>query len=88
MALVITFLFGIANFLLQRAVLESGHPMVATMASYYQMLGGRAPIVLEFVLLLGALLLVAQGQGIWAVFYGAYTAVNALAAWLILTERV
>lgn len=88
MALIVTFLLGVANFILHRAVLESGHPLLETMAGFFRLMGGRAAFVLEFALLLGAMLLVGQGREGWAWFYGAYTAANALAAWLILTERV
>ncbi|WP_296675345.1 hypothetical protein [Novosphingobium sp.] len=88
MPLIVTFLLGIANFVLHRAVVESGHPLLTSMAGLFHSMGGRAAIAVEFVMLLGAMLLIAQGHTIWAMFYGAYTAFNALAAWLILTERV
>lgn len=88
MALILTFLLGVANFILHRAVLESGHPLLETMAGFFQLMGGKAAFILEFALLLGAMLLVAQGREGWALFYAAYTAANAVAAWLILTKRV
>ncbi|PKB13987.1 hypothetical protein B0I00_2615 [Novosphingobium kunmingense] len=88
MALILTFLFGVANFILHRAVLDSGHPLLETMAGFFQLMGGRAAFVLEFALLLGAMLLVGQGREGWAWFYAAYTGANALAAWLILSGRV
>lgn len=88
MALLVTFLLGIANFVMHRAVADSGHPLLASMAGFFHLLGGRAALGLEFVLLLGALLLVAEGHHSWALLYGGYTAVNALAAWLLLSGRV
>ncbi|MDE2412074.1 MAG: hypothetical protein KGM18_09915 [Sphingomonadales bacterium] len=88
MALFITFLHGVANFVLHRAVVDSGHPLLDSMPGHFLVLGGRAALLVEFVLLLGALLLVAQGHATWAWFYAVYTTANGLAAWLILTRRV
>lgn len=88
MALFVTFLLGVANFVLHKAVVESGHPLLESMAGFFHLLGGRAPALVEFILLLGVLLLVAQGSTVWALLYAGYTAVNAAAAWLILGGRV
>lgn len=88
MPLFLTFLLGIANFILHKAVLDSRHPLMAAMPWFYNLLGGRGSLAVEFAMLLGALLLIAQGSSGWAWFYAAYTAVNALSAWLILTRRV
>lgn len=88
MALIVTFLLGIANFVLHKAVVDSGHPLLGSMAGFFQLFAGRAALGLEFVLLLGALLLVAQGNHAWALLYAGYTAVNAAAAWLLLSGRV
>jgi hypothetical protein len=52
------------------------------------MLGPQASLAAEFVVLLGALLLVSSGNPAWAWAYLGYTAVNGIAAWLILTRRV
>ena len=86
-ALLVTFLLGIANFALHKAVLESGHPLLGRM-SFMNMLGPRASLAAEFLVLLGAMLLVGNGTVLWAWAYFGYTAFNALAAWLILTRRV
>ncbi|MFL0355143.1 hypothetical protein ACI5KX_01585 [Erythrobacter sp. GH1-10] len=87
LAVIVIFLLGIGNFALNRAVLESGHPILDQMPSFVSMLGGRLSLVAEFLVLLLALLLVANGWlGVtWA--YVAYSALNALAAWIILTGR-
>lgn len=91
MALVIVFILGIANFAAHRAVLESGHPLVDAMPRAFQVvgevLGGRVSLVVEFVLLLGAMWMVSAGSTGWAVAYLGYSAVNGLAAWLILSGR-
>ena len=55
-ALLATFLLGIANFALHKAVLESGHPLLGRMP-FMNMLGPRASLAAEFLVLLGAMLL-------------------------------
>lgn len=88
MALTIVFLLGIANFALHKAVLESGHPLLGQVSWVFHMLGGRASLLVEFVMLLGSMLMVSGGSSGWAWGYGAYSAANGLAAWLILDHRV
>jgi hypothetical protein len=87
-ALLLTFLLGIGNFAVHKAVLESGHPLLGRMPWFVHMLGGRGSLVAEFLILLGAMLLVGTGSGGWAWAYFGYTFLNAVAAWLILTRRV
>lgn len=88
MALVFIFLFGVINFAMHKAVLESGHPLLGQMSWIFHMLGGRLSLLVEFLMLFAALLLVAQGSTIWAMIYAAYSVLNAVSAWLILTGRV
>jgi len=88
MALLISFLLGIGNFALHKAVIESGHPLLGQMPWYYHQLGGRISLGVEFLMLLAALLLAAQGVGWAAVAYVAYSLLNCVSAWLILTGRV
>lgn len=87
-ALFVAFLLGVVNFGLHKAVLESGHPLLGRMPWFVHMLGGRGSLVVEFLLLLGAMLLVGSGNPGWAWAYAGYSLVNGLAAWLILTRRV
>ena len=87
MALVFTFLLGVGNFAMHKAVLESRHPMLAQMP-WMELMGGRFSLALEFILLLGALLLAAGGHPGWGCAYLAYSALNGLAGWLILSRRV
>jgi hypothetical protein len=82
------FLLGVGNFALNRAVLSSRHPVLDQMRWLVDGLGGRASQVLEFVLLVAALLLAAAGHAAWAWAYLAYSVLNALAAWLILSRRI
>lgn len=88
MAVLLVFLLGVGNFAMHAAVLGSGHPLLGRMPWYVHLLGGRASLAAEFLLLLAGLLLsyyVAPG---WAWGYLGYTALNALGAWLILSRRV
>lgn len=87
-ALLLTFLLGIGNFAVHKAVLESGHPLLSTTPLFAGTFGGRVSLLLEFLVLLGALLLVGGGYTGWSWAYCGYSAFNGLAAWLILTRRV
>ena len=86
-AVFFTFLLGVGNFAVHKAVLESRHPMLAQMP-WMGLLGGRFSLALEFLLLLGAMLLAASGHPGWGWAYLAYSALNGLAAWLILSRRI
>lgn len=88
MAILLTFLFGIGNFAVHKAVLESGHPVLRQLPWMSNIRGGRFSLGLEFLVLLGALLLVGQGATGWAWGYAAYTLLNGFSGWLILTHRV
>ncbi len=88
MALVLTFLLGIGNFALHKAVLESRHRILEQMPALLRSLGGRASLLAEFVLLLGAMLLVGNGYTGWGLAYLLYSVVNGLSAWLILSRRL
>lgn len=87
MAILIVFVLGIVNFAAHRAVLESGHPLVAAMPRAFRLLGGRVSLVVEFAMLLGAMWMVSAGSSGWALAYICYSVVNGLAAWLILSGR-
>jgi hypothetical protein len=88
MVLVAIFLLGMGNFALHGAVLDSGHPLLGRSPWFIHMLGGRATLWAEFLLLLAALLLAAEGWP-WVIWiYLGLSALNAVAAWLILTRRV
>ncbi|HET9629927.1 MAG TPA: hypothetical protein VFP14_10645 [Novosphingobium sp.] len=82
------FLMGIANFAMHRAVLDSGHPILAQIGWLYRPWRGRFSLFVEFTLLLGTMLLIASGGSWWAWGYGLYTGMNGFSAWLILTGRV
>lgn len=83
-ALIAIFLAGTGNFAMHRWLLESGHPLVdAAIAPIRRALGRHATYVLEFLLLLGAMLLSVQNWFVALCLYGVYTALNAATiAWL------
>lgn len=85
---IVIFVLGIANFALNRAVFDSRHPLFARLPRASRLLGNRAALVTEFVVLFFALLLSVNGWPgfVWA--YLVYTAFNALAAWLITGRKV
>lgn len=87
-ALLLTFVLGVANFATHRAVLESGHPLLGRLPPLVGLLRGRGTLGAEFVALLVAMLLVGTGRPGWAWAYAGYTALNGIAAWLILSRRV
>lgn len=87
MAILIVFLLGIVNFAAHRAVIASRHPLVAALPRVFRLLGGRMSLVVEFAMLLGALWMVSAGSSGWAIVYIGYSAMNGLAAWLILFGR-
>lgn len=88
MGLIVVFLLGMGNFAVHKAVLDSEHPLIGRVPFFFNLLGGRFSLYVEFAMLLGAMLMVAQGSWGWVLFYAVYTGVNAASAWLILTGRV
>jgi hypothetical protein len=89
MALAVLFFLGIGNFAMHKAVLESRHTLIGRMPWFVHMLGGgRFGLGVEFLVLLGSMLMVSQGSLGWAWGYVLYTFANAAAAWLILSNRV
>jgi hypothetical protein len=88
MAILIIFLLGVGNFALHRAIMESGHPLLDKMPWLTQALTSRLSLVVEFLMLVGGLLLASEGIAWGALGYLAYSLLNAISAWLILSERV
>lgn len=88
MALIILFLLGVGNFAMHKAVLESGHPLLAQVPWLFEQLGGRFSLLLEFLVLLGVMLLAAEGSGGWVWGYLCYSLLNGFSAWMMLSGRV
>ena len=87
MLLTLTFLMGIANFTLHKAVLASRHPMLGQIG-WASRGGARLTLGIEFVVLLVAMILAYEEWTGAVLAYAGYNAINALAAWLILTRRI
>lgn len=85
---VIIFFLGICNFALHRAVLESGHAMLDRMPREVRRLAGRFTLVVEFVVLLSAMLFAANGWPALVWVYLLYSLANGISAWLILNRRI
>lgn len=88
MVVLLIFALGVANFAMHKAVIESGHPLLSRMPWFFHMLGGRFSLGVEFLMLLAAMLMVAAGSIGWAWLYAIYSVLNAISAWLILTDRI
>ncbi|PEQ12157.1 hypothetical protein B2G71_13535 [Novosphingobium sp. PC22D] len=88
MAIALLFCLGVLHFAAHKAVLESGHRLLGDMDWYLGLLGGRISLLVEYVMLAGAMLMTDAGSVGWAWGYAAYSALSGLSAWLILTRRV
>ncbi|MCJ2187498.1 hypothetical protein [Novosphingobium beihaiensis] len=86
--LLVVFCLGVFNFAAHKAMLESGHPMLAQVPWLFQPLGGRLSLIVEFVMLLGAMIMAAAGSAGWTWVYLLYSTLNGLAAWLMASGRV
>ena len=86
--LVVVFCLGVFNFAAHKAVLESGHPMLAQVPWLFQPLGGRLSLIVEFAMLLGAMIMAAAGSAGWTWVYIFYSGLNGLSAWLIASGRI
>jgi len=82
------FLLGIANFALHSAVLHSGHEFIEDTKQYFGThFGKSASYVLEFAVLLAALVFSYSGSILAVIVYAVYTGLNGFAAWLLLSGR-
>ena len=86
---ILIFLCGIANFAMHEATMRSGHPAIEQMRrSMGKVLSGWGGYALEFLLLLTAMMFGAMDSAFAAPVYGGYTALTALAAWMLLSGRM
>ena len=65
--------------------LSMAHPWAVV---WFGLMGGKLGFVIEFIVLLGAMLMVDAGMVGWAWAYCGYSLLNGLSAWLILSGRV
>jgi hypothetical protein len=84
MAILVTFLLGVGNFAFHGAILDGRRRLLQSLPPFIRALGGRASLIAEFVVLVAAMLLAANGHAQWAWAYFVYTLTNAAAAWLLL----
>ncbi|EIZ78405.1 hypothetical protein WSK_3024 [Novosphingobium sp. Rr 2-17] len=87
-ALVLVFFFGVFNFAAHKAVLESRHPALTRVPMLSHPLGGRISLMLEFAVLLAAMVMVTTGSSGWAWVYAIYTALTVAGAWLLMGSRL
>ncbi|QYJ07332.1 hypothetical protein [Qipengyuania flava] len=88
MELLILFALGVLNFAANKAVLESGHPLLETLPRAVRSGGGRISLLFEYGVLVAAMLLAAHGwpAAVWG--YGVYTGLNTVMAWVVTTHRI
>ena len=88
MLLTAVFLMGIANFALHSAVLGSRHPLFEQTRWFGRGRGQGITLAIEFLVLTAALGFAYRDVGAVLWFYGTYTAINAVSAWLIVSKRI
>jgi hypothetical protein len=88
MLVILCFLMGVANFAMHKAVAESGHPFVEDTKRYFSRhFSPYGSYALELALLIGAMLFAQEGAVLVVLVYGAYTGMNGIATWLLLSGR-
>ncbi len=87
MLLAILFALGTANFAINKAVIESEHPLLDTLPTFLRAAGGRATLGFEFIVLLAAMMFAAHGWTTAAWAYVLYSALNGIMAWIVLNHR-
>ena len=88
MVLFLLFALGVGNFAVHKAVLESGHPMLDALPSFYRSGGGRVSLWFEFFVLLAAMLLAGNGYPGMILAYAIYSLFNFGTGWLVLSRRL
>lgn len=84
MAIIALFLLGVGNFAILRAFLASHHAALAYIPDVLKAHDGRGALILEFVLLVGAMVLTTKGYLAAGIAYGAYAMLNGLALmWVV-----
>lgn len=88
MLLTVCFLLGVANFCMHKAVAESGHPFVEETKRYFgRHFGPYGSYAIELALLIGAMWLANADSLAVSLLYAAYTAVNGVATWVLLSNK-
>jgi len=88
MLLTICFLLGVANFYMHKAVADSGHPIVEeTKRTFGRHIGPYGSYAIELALLIGAMWLANAESLAVSLLYAAYTAINGIATWMLLSNK-
>lgn len=88
MLVILCFLMGVANFAMHKAVAESGHPFVEDTKRYFgKHFSPYGSYAIELALLIGAMLFAHEGAVLVVLIYGAYTGMNGVATWLLLSGK-
>lgn len=88
MVILVTFLLGVVNFAMHKAVLVRFSALYAPAQGASGIAGGRISLIAEFAVLVVALALVANGYRGWGWAYLGYSLFNGAAAWFILRRHV
>lgn len=88
MALFIIFCCGIANFTMHKAMLESQHPLIIeARTGFNRMVGPYGSYILEFLILVAAMIFANMGMLTPLFFYLVYTIANGAAAWVLFSKN-
>lgn len=88
MLLIFCFIMGVANFAMHKAVAESGHPFVEDTKRYFgNHFSPYGSYAIELALLIGALWFANEGSMAVSLTYWAYTGINGIATWLLLSGK-
>ena len=73
---------------MHKAVAESGHPIVEeAKRTFGRQIGPNGSYAIELALLIGALWLANTGSLAVSLLYAAYTAINGIATWMLLSNK-
>ncbi len=88
MLLFITFILGVANFAMQKAMMESDHPLVSeARRAMRRYLGAYGSYILEFVFLIAAFFFASIGMLSGVIGYIIYTLANGAGAWVLRSRK-
>lgn len=84
----IIFICGIGNFAMHKAMMESKHPMVTeARGNFTRFLGPYGSYIIEFLMLLAALVFANMGMLMAVFFYVIYTLANGAGAYALFSNR-
>jgi hypothetical protein len=88
MLLFITFILGVANFAMQKAMMESDHPLVSeARRAMRRYMGPHGSYILEFIFLMAAFFFANIGMISGVIGYSIYTMANGAGAWVLRSRK-